>query len=76
MLTQLRDYACGCLEPRLIPASGTAKMFVSVFPINRQTWVTNIPYMVETGFGAYPYSFTPNGGGTLSCPTPCNFTRR
>jgi hypothetical protein len=76
VLTVLRDYACGCLEPRLIPASGTAKMFVSVFPINRQTWDTGIPYTVETGFGAYPYSFTPNGGGTLSCPTPCNFTRR
>ena len=43
VLTVLRDYACGCLEQRLVPASGTAKMFVSVFPINRQTWVTNIP---------------------------------
>jgi hypothetical protein len=43
VLTVLRDYACGCLEPRLIPASGTAKMFVSVFPINRQTWDTASP---------------------------------
>ena len=51
VLTALRDYACGCLEQRLIPPSGTAKMFVSVFPINRQTWVTNIPYKVEAGYG-------------------------
>ena len=74
VLTVLRDYACGCLEQRLVPASGTATMFVSVFPINRTTWVTNIPYTVQTGFGAYPYAFTPQGGGSLNCPTPCNFT--
>ncbi|RPH68880.1 MAG: hypothetical protein EHM78_17310 [Myxococcaceae bacterium] len=76
VLTLLRDYACGCLEPRLIPASGTAKMFVSVFPTNRTSWDTGIPYTVETGFGAYPYSFTANGGGMVSCPTPCRFTLR
>ena len=75
VLTVLRDYACGCLEQRLIPASGTAKMFISVFPINRQTWVTNIPYTVETGFGAYPYAFTAQGGASVNCPTPCNFTK-
>ena len=75
VLTVLRDYACGCLEKRLVPASLTAKMFISVFPINRTTWVTNIPYTVETGFGAYPYSFTANGGATVSCPTVCNFTK-
>ncbi|HVP61612.1 MAG TPA: hypothetical protein VMT11_13690 [Myxococcaceae bacterium] len=75
VLTVLRDYACGCLEQRLVPASGTAKMFVSVFPINRQTWVTNIPYTVETGFGAYPYAFTAQGGASVNCPTPCNFTK-
>ena len=76
VLTLLRDYACGCLEPRLIPASGTARMFVSVFPINRQTWNTGIPYTVETGFGAYPYPFTALGGATVQCPTPCRFTLR
>ncbi|HZX43465.1 MAG TPA: hypothetical protein VFE93_16625 [Myxococcaceae bacterium] len=78
VLTVLRDYACGCLEKRLVPASGTAKMFISVFPINRQTWDTGIPYTVETGFGAvpsYPYSFTANGGATVSCPAVCNFTK-
>jgi hypothetical protein len=78
VLTVLRDYACGCLEQRLVPVSGTAKMFISVFPINRQTWVTNIPYTVETGFGAvpsYPYSFTADGGATVSCPAVCNFTK-
>ena len=69
VLTALRDYACGCLEQRLIPPSGTAKMFVSVFPINRQTWVTNIPYKVEAGFGVpYPYTFVAKGGATVSCP--------
>jgi len=76
VLTLLRDYACGCLEPRFVPASGTATMYISVFPINRTTWVTNIPYTVETGFGPYPYSFTPQGGGAMiTCPTPCAFTR-
>ena len=75
VLTVLRDYACGCLEQRLVPASATAKMFISVFPINRTSWVTNVPYTVETGFGAYPYTFTAQGGATVSCPTPCNFTR-
>ena len=75
VLTVLRDYACGCLEQRLVPASGTAKMFISVFPINRQTWVTNIPYTVETGFGLYPYNFTSQGGATISCPIPCQFTK-
>ena len=76
VLTVLRDYACGCLEQRLIPASGTATMFISVFPINRQTWDTSVPYTVETGFGAYPYSFTPLGGGAaINCPTPCAFTK-
>ena len=78
VLTVLRDYACGCLEQRLVPPSGTAKMFVSVFPINRQSWVTNIPYRVETGFGAppsYPYTFVAKGGATVSCPTVCQFTK-
>ncbi len=75
VLTVLRDYACGCLEQRLVPASGTATMFVSVFPINRQTWDTTVPYTVETGFGTYPYSFTANGGATVSCPAVCNFTK-
>ena len=76
VLTVLRDYACGCLEQRLVPASGTAKMFISVFPINRQTWDTSIPYTVETGFGAYPYGFTAvPSGTTINCPTPCNFTK-
>ena len=76
VLTVLRDYACGCLEKRLVPASGTATMFISVFPINRQTWDTSIPYTVETGFGAYPYSFTPMGGvAAINCPTPCAFTK-
>ena len=51
-------------------------MFLSVFPINRQTWDTSIPYTVETGFGAYPYSFTAvPGGATINCPTPCAFTK-
>jgi hypothetical protein len=76
VLTVLRDYACGCLESRLVPASGTATMYISVFPINRTTWVTNIPYKVETGFGIpYPYSFTAQGGATITCPTPCAFTK-
>jgi len=78
VLTVLRDYACGCLEQRLIPPSGTAKMFVSVFPINRQTWVTNIPYKVEAGYGAppsYPYPFVANGGATVNCPAVCQFTK-
>jgi hypothetical protein len=75
MLTQLRDYACGCLEQRLIPASGTAKMFISVFPINRQVWVPFTPYTVDTGFGPYPYAFTANGGAMVTCPTPCGFTK-
>jgi hypothetical protein len=77
VLTALRDYACGCLEKRLIPASGTAKMFVSVFPINRQTWVTNIPYKVEAGYGVpYPYTFVPaSGGAAVSCPMVCQFTK-
>jgi len=75
MLTVLRDYACGCLEQRLIPASGTAKMFVSVFPVNRTSWVPFVPYTVETGFGAYPYTFTAMGGGMVTCPTPCGFTK-
>jgi hypothetical protein len=74
-LTVLRDYACGCLESRLIAPGGGATMFVSVFPINRQTWVTNIPYTVEAGYGPYPISFTALGGGTFNCPTPCQFTR-
>lgn len=71
VLTVFRDYACGCLESRLIAPGGGATMFVSVFPINRQTWVTNIPYTVETGYGAYPYP----ASGSVSCPTPCGFTR-
>ena len=76
VLTVLRTYACGCLEQRLVPASGTAKMFVSVFPINRTSWVTNIPYTVETGFGPWaPPTFTAAGGATVSCPTVCNFTK-
>ena len=75
VLTVLRDYACGCLESRLVPSSGTATMYISVFPINRTTWVTNIPYTVETGFGVYPYSFTAQGGATIACPTPCAFTK-
>ncbi|MGZ6081405.1 MAG: hypothetical protein ACXWK4_11365, partial [Myxococcaceae bacterium] len=78
VLTVLRDYACGCLEQRLVPPSGTAKMFVSVFPINRQTWVTNIPYRVEAGYGAppsYPYPFVANGGATVNCPAVCQFTK-
>jgi hypothetical protein len=76
VLTVLRDYACGCLESRLVPASGTARMFVSVFPTNRTSWVTNIPYTVETGFGPYPYNFTAvPSGASIACPTPCNFTK-
>jgi len=75
VLTVLRDYACGCLEQRLVPGAGTATMFISVFPINRQTWVTNVPYTVETGFGTYPYSFAAIGGATVSCPAVCRFTR-
>ncbi len=73
----LRDYACGCLEQRLVPPSGTAKMFVSVFPINRQTWVTNIPYKVETGYGAPPRTRTLHGqgGATVNCPAVCQFTK-
>jgi hypothetical protein len=77
VLTVLRDYACGCLEQRLVPASTlTARMFVSVFPVNRTSWDTGIPYTVETGFGTYPYPFTAEGGAMLNCPSPCGFTRR
>ena len=77
VFTVLRDYACGCLEQRLVPASGTARMFISVFPINRTSWSTyTVPYTVETGFGAYPYNFTSvPGGATIACPTPCGFTK-
>jgi len=77
-LTVLKDYACGCLEQRLVPASGTATMFISVFPINRQVWLPIAPYTVETGYGpvpSYPYPFTAAGGGTVNCPTVCNFTK-
>ena len=80
VLTVLRDYACGCLEQRLVPASGTARMFISVFPINRTGWGTyTIPYTVETGFGtvpSYPYNFTAvPSGASIACPTPCGFTK-
>ena len=78
VLTTLRDYACGCLEQRLVPASGNARMFISVFPINRTGWLStyDLPYTVETGFGTYPYNFTAVPSGTsVACPTPCGFTK-
>jgi len=81
VLTVLRDYACGCLESRLVGSTGNARMFISVFPINRTGWLStyNLPYRVETGFGAvpsYPYTFVSvPGGATISCPAVCNFTK-
>lgn len=76
VITTLRPYACGCLENRLIAQGGGGTMYVSVFPINRQTWNTAIPYTVEAGYGPYPYTFTTVPGGTMAtCPTPCQFTR-
>ena len=82
VLTTFRDYACGCLEQRFTgPASGNARMFVSVFPINRTGWLTTyaLPYTVETGWGglgSYPYNFTSvPGGASIACPTPCGFTK-
>ena len=75
VITNFRDYACGCLESRLINGT-TATMFISVFPINRQVWDTrNIPYKISVGYGAYPYAFTTAGGGSQMCPTPCQFTK-
>jgi hypothetical protein len=81
VLTAFRDYACGCLEQRLVGSAGSARMFISVFPINRTGWLTtyNLPYTVETGFGAvpsYPYNFTAvPSGKSIACPTPCQFTK-
>jgi len=75
-LTVFRDYACGCLEQRLIAQGGGATMFVSVFPINRTSWGLGNPYTLETGYGPYPYAFMPMGGGAaINCPTPCQFTK-
>ena len=74
VLTVLRQYACGCLENRLIAQGGGATMYVSVFPINRTSWLPPAPYTVELGYGPYPYSFTAQGGGTVNCPAVCAFT--
>src|SRR5262249_42099129 len=62
VVTTLRDYACGCLESRLVGSTGNARMFISVFPINRTDWMTtyNSAYTVQTGFDpvpSYPYNF-------------------
>jgi hypothetical protein len=73
-LTVLSQYACGCLENRLIAQGGGATMYVSVFPINRTSWLPEVPYTVEMGHGPYPYSFTAQGGGTVNCPAVCAFT--
>jgi len=76
VVTTLRNYACGCLESRLlIPVTGGGTMYVDVFPVNRTSWDTSIPYTIEMGYGPYPQSFVPIGGGaSLSCPLPCQFT--
>jgi hypothetical protein len=44
-----------------------------VFPVNRTSWSV-VPYSITMGTGPYPYSFTPNGGGSYTCPSPCHFT--
>ena len=79
VLTVLRQYACGCLENRLIAQGGGATMYVSVFPINRTAWLTGAapfiaPYTMELGYGPYPYAFTAKGGGSVNCPAVCAFT--
>ena len=75
VITNFRDYACGCLETRLINGT-TATMFITVFPINRQVWPQGgLPYKISVGYDAYPYAFTAMGGASQMCPTPCQFTR-
>ena len=74
VLTVLRQYACGCLENRLIAQGGGATMYVSVFPINRTSWLPPAPYTVETGYGPYPYGFPSQSGPTVNCPAVCAFT--
>jgi hypothetical protein len=72
VVTTVRPYGCHCFEQRFVSLPGTY-FVMNVFPVNRTAWQL-VPYTITMGTGAYPYSFTPNGGGSFTCPSPCQFT--
>jgi len=72
VVTTVRPYGCHCFEQRFVMLPGTY-FVMNVFPVNRTSWQL-VPYTITMGTSAYPYSFTPNGGGSHTCPSPCHFT--
>ena len=72
VVTTVRPYGCHCFEQRFVMLPGTY-FVMNVFPVNRTSWQL-VPYTITMGTAAYPYSFTPNGGGSHTCPSPCHFT--
>ena len=79
----LAPYACGCLERRFI-RGGTMRVDVSA---TERLDYERVNYTLRTGYGAYPQSYTVDGGASVSCPAPvqdggsqwtggCVFTRQ
>ncbi|MFP2904451.1 hypothetical protein ACLESD_05225 [Pyxidicoccus sp. 3LFB2] len=62
----LAPYACGCLERRFI-RGGT--MRVDVAAAERLDY-ERVNYTLRTGYGAYPQSYTVDGGASVACPAP------
>ncbi|QSQ19901.1 hypothetical protein JY651_32070 [Pyxidicoccus parkwayensis] len=62
----LAPYACGCLERRFIHG-GTMRVDVSA---SERLDYERVNYTLRTGYGAYPQSYTVDGGASVSCPAP------
>ncbi|MFP2925538.1 hypothetical protein ACLESO_10025 [Pyxidicoccus sp. 3LG] len=60
----LAPYACGCLERRFV-RGGTMRVDVTAA---ERTDYTPSNYTLRTGYGAYPQSYTVDGGASVSCP--------
>lgn len=59
-------YACGCLERRFI-RGGTMRVDVSA---SERLDYERVNYTLRTGYGAYPQSYTVDGGTSVACPAP------
>lgn len=62
----LAPYACGCLERRFIHG-GTMRVDVSA---SERLDYERVNYTLRTGYGAYPQSYTVDGGASVACPAP------
>ncbi|MCY1016507.1 hypothetical protein [Pyxidicoccus sp. MSG2] len=62
----LAPYACGCLERRFIHG-GTMRVDVSA---SERLDYERVNYTLRTGYGAYPQSYSVDGGASVSCPAP------